>query len=216
MDKHFARFVQGVPVVDVHEHHMPEENPGRSVGLLQILEESYAGWTQVRPYPLPGDSMLPSLRSGGELREDKHSEKARTAQQRDRISSGGISSRDGLLPCGRPTFSKDRSPPPVKRAANGSERLPQYSILPTSKIARSAVNPSSTFPTPSAAGAPGASPPGSRRCRSTPSRRPRVSPGSRGPAYRGPGRTRITDACWSRGSARRARRAGGESQAHRR
>jgi hypothetical protein len=34
---------------------MPEENPGRQVGLLQILQESYAGWTQARPYPLPGE-----------------------------------------------------------------------------------------------------------------------------------------------------------------
>lgn len=55
MDKSFARFVAGVPVIDVHEHHMPDETPGRQVGLRVLLEESYAGWTQRRPYPLPGE-----------------------------------------------------------------------------------------------------------------------------------------------------------------
>jgi uncharacterized protein len=49
------RFISGIPIVDVHEHHMPDESPGRQVGLKQILEESYAGWTQARPYPLAGE-----------------------------------------------------------------------------------------------------------------------------------------------------------------
>jgi uncharacterized protein len=49
------RFIQGTPVIDVHEHHMPPENPGSPVGLLSVLEESYAGWTQARPYPLPSE-----------------------------------------------------------------------------------------------------------------------------------------------------------------
>jgi hypothetical protein len=53
MSGDLARFIRSVPVVDVHEHHMPDEDPGRQVGLLRILEESYAGWTQKRPYPLP-------------------------------------------------------------------------------------------------------------------------------------------------------------------
>jgi len=48
-----ARFMKSIPVVDVHEHHMPDPVPGRQLGLLQLLQESYAGWTQVRPYPLP-------------------------------------------------------------------------------------------------------------------------------------------------------------------
>jgi len=56
MDKAFSRFVGSIPVVDVHEHHMPDEKPGRQVGLRQLLEESYAGWTQARPYPLPGEA----------------------------------------------------------------------------------------------------------------------------------------------------------------
>jgi len=50
-----ARFIQSIPVIDVHEHHMPEETPGRQIGLLQLLEESYAGWTQTRPNPLPSE-----------------------------------------------------------------------------------------------------------------------------------------------------------------
>ncbi len=51
-----ARFVGSVPVIDVHEHHMPDPIPGRQLGLLQLLQESYAGWTQVRPYPLPDEA----------------------------------------------------------------------------------------------------------------------------------------------------------------
>ncbi|MCX7039439.1 MAG: amidohydrolase family protein [Spirochaetes bacterium] len=53
MSTGLARFIQSIPVIDVHEHHMPEESPGRQIGLLQLLEESYVGWTQKRPYPLP-------------------------------------------------------------------------------------------------------------------------------------------------------------------
>jgi hypothetical protein len=45
--------VDSVPVIDVHEHHMPEPVAGGRLGLLQLLEESYAGWTRARPYPLP-------------------------------------------------------------------------------------------------------------------------------------------------------------------
>jgi hypothetical protein len=55
MRKGLTGFIQSIPVIDVHEHHMPEETPGRQIGLLQILEESYAGWTQKRPYPLPDE-----------------------------------------------------------------------------------------------------------------------------------------------------------------
>lgn len=55
MSTGLARFIRSIPVIDVHEHHMPEETPGRQIGLLQLLEESYAGWTQKRPYPLPSE-----------------------------------------------------------------------------------------------------------------------------------------------------------------
>ena len=55
MSSKLESFLRDIPVIDVHEHHMPPENPGRETGLLQILEESYAGWTQARPYPLPSE-----------------------------------------------------------------------------------------------------------------------------------------------------------------
>ena len=34
---------------------MPETLHDREVGLLKLLEQSYAGWTQARPYPLSPD-----------------------------------------------------------------------------------------------------------------------------------------------------------------
>jgi hypothetical protein len=53
-------------IVDVHEHHLPEVYLSREVNLLQLFQQSYAGWTQARPYPLPsesreGDPMLASV-----------------------------------------------------------------------------------------------------------------------------------------------------------
>jgi uncharacterized protein len=54
MSRNLASYLGGVPVVDVHEHHMPDTLHAPGVGLLQLLQESYAGWTQERPYPLPG------------------------------------------------------------------------------------------------------------------------------------------------------------------
>lgn len=45
-----------LPVCDVHEHHMPELLGNPDVGLLALLQQSYAGWTQARPYPLPGET----------------------------------------------------------------------------------------------------------------------------------------------------------------
>ena len=47
--------LRDIPVIDVHEHHMPDTLGAGNVGLLQLLQESYAGWTQVRPYPLPDE-----------------------------------------------------------------------------------------------------------------------------------------------------------------
>lgn len=44
------------PVVDVHEHHLPELVGASEVDLLRIFQQSYAGWTQARPYPLPSES----------------------------------------------------------------------------------------------------------------------------------------------------------------
>ena len=50
-----ASYVRDLPLYDVHEHHMPETLHDREVGLLKLLEQSYAGWTQARPYPLSPD-----------------------------------------------------------------------------------------------------------------------------------------------------------------
>ena len=65
MDPSFAAFVDGLPIIDVHEHHLPEVYLQREVNLLQLLQQSYAGWALARPYPLPsetrdGDPMLAS------------------------------------------------------------------------------------------------------------------------------------------------------------
>jgi uncharacterized protein len=54
MSTPLEKFIRGIPVIDVHEHHMPEA-PGSQSGLRQLLEESYAGWSQARPYPLPSE-----------------------------------------------------------------------------------------------------------------------------------------------------------------
>jgi hypothetical protein len=55
MENGLARWLRDIPVIDVHEHHMPEQILDRQPGLLQLLQESYAGWTQQRPYPLPDE-----------------------------------------------------------------------------------------------------------------------------------------------------------------
>src|SRR5215831_12763734 len=59
-------FVDQAGIVDVHEHHMPDILLSREVNLLQLFQQSYAGWTQARPYPLPsekreGDPMLTAV-----------------------------------------------------------------------------------------------------------------------------------------------------------
>ncbi len=56
-------FIAATSIVDVHEHHIPEVYLQRGVNLLQLFQQSYAGWAQARPYPLPsetreGDPML--------------------------------------------------------------------------------------------------------------------------------------------------------------
>ena len=51
-------YVMDLPVFDVHEHHMPEILGDGDVGLLGLLWQSYAGWTQARPYPLSSESEL--------------------------------------------------------------------------------------------------------------------------------------------------------------
>jgi hypothetical protein len=51
-------FVRGLPVFDVHEHHMPEILGDRDVGLLALLWQSYGGWAQARPYPLTSETRV--------------------------------------------------------------------------------------------------------------------------------------------------------------
>ncbi len=58
IDDDLRPFVRDLPVFDVHEHHMPEMLGNRDVGLLALLRQSYAGWTQARPYPLPSETRL--------------------------------------------------------------------------------------------------------------------------------------------------------------
>ncbi len=49
-------FISEHPVCDVHEHHIPELLASPELDLLKLLQQSYAGWTQERPYPLPSES----------------------------------------------------------------------------------------------------------------------------------------------------------------
>lgn len=59
--------VESTPIVDVHEHHLPEVFLQPEVDLGRLFHQSYAGWTQVRPYPLPSESRDadPMLEPGG-------------------------------------------------------------------------------------------------------------------------------------------------------
>src|SRR5438270_8018467 len=50
MDGGFRSYVDEQPLYDVHEHHMPEILGDRDVGLAKLFQQSYAGWTQIRPY----------------------------------------------------------------------------------------------------------------------------------------------------------------------
>src|SRR5580765_4267064 len=56
MKKSFESFINSIGIVDVHEHHMPEVLLNRDVNLIQLFRQSYAGWTQARPYALPSES----------------------------------------------------------------------------------------------------------------------------------------------------------------
>jgi uncharacterized protein len=56
MTSSLAQFIADLRIVDVHEHHMPGILLNRHVNLLQLFQQSYAGWTQARPYPLPSET----------------------------------------------------------------------------------------------------------------------------------------------------------------
>ncbi len=49
------QFIAQTRIVDVHEHHIPEILLNPDVNLLLLFQQSYAGWTQARPYPLPSE-----------------------------------------------------------------------------------------------------------------------------------------------------------------
>src|SRR5258705_3727257 len=55
MSQRIQELVGNIGIVDVHEHHMPEILLNREVNLLQLFQQSYAGWTQARPYTLPSE-----------------------------------------------------------------------------------------------------------------------------------------------------------------
>jgi len=55
--KSLREYIHQLPIIDVHEHHLPETFLSRNVGLLDLFKQSYAGWTQARPYPLPSETM---------------------------------------------------------------------------------------------------------------------------------------------------------------
>ena len=56
MSDSIREFIATTGIVDVHEHHIPEILLNRDISLLQLFQQSYAGWTQARPYPLPSET----------------------------------------------------------------------------------------------------------------------------------------------------------------
>ena len=56
MNNSMREYVEQLPIVDVHEHHLPEVLLEREINLLQLFQQSYAGWAQARPYCLPSES----------------------------------------------------------------------------------------------------------------------------------------------------------------
>src|SRR5712691_3546964 len=56
MPQSIRDFIAATGIVDVHEHHMPDILLHPEVNLLQLFQQSYAGWTQARPYTLPAET----------------------------------------------------------------------------------------------------------------------------------------------------------------
>ena len=56
MPRTLQDFIAAIGIVDVHEHHIPEILLNRDVNLFQLFQQSYAGWTQARPYPIPSET----------------------------------------------------------------------------------------------------------------------------------------------------------------
>ncbi len=67
MTASIREFVGQLPIVDVHEHHLPEIILQREVNLVQLFQQSYAGWARARPYCLPSESRAvdPMLTAAG-------------------------------------------------------------------------------------------------------------------------------------------------------
>ena len=67
MKPSIRELVEQLPIVDVHEHHLPEIFLQREVNLLQLFQQSYAGWARARPYCLPSESRAadPMLTAAG-------------------------------------------------------------------------------------------------------------------------------------------------------
>ena len=70
MSESIQEFVDQLSAFDVHEHHFPETFLSRDVGLIDLLRQSYAGWTEARPYPLPSETRGedPMLSGAGETK----------------------------------------------------------------------------------------------------------------------------------------------------
>ena len=47
--------LHSAPILDVHEHHIPEVYLSSKTNLLGLYQQSYAGWSVERPYPLPSE-----------------------------------------------------------------------------------------------------------------------------------------------------------------
>src|SRR5436309_15023442 len=56
MSQSIRDFIEAIGIVDVHEHHIPDILLNPEVNLLQLFQQSYAGWTQARPYTLPSET----------------------------------------------------------------------------------------------------------------------------------------------------------------
>jgi hypothetical protein len=56
MNDSLREFVDRLPIIDVHEHHLPGVVLQREINLLQLFQQSYAGWALARPYCLPSES----------------------------------------------------------------------------------------------------------------------------------------------------------------
>jgi hypothetical protein len=65
MSENLDSVLQKIPVIDVHEHHMPDIMLKQDVGLLQLLRQSYAGWTQSRAYRLPSEPPIAPASGSG-------------------------------------------------------------------------------------------------------------------------------------------------------